>query len=277
MEQIDLLQSLKDQRSALLKSLKGQEKVLGEKLFEFISKISDYDGLKMMPMYCTIRTPSIFNKKDSPFEVQTEIRFFNEKGEVWDNGQPKSDFGSDITLNIFANHIELNYGTCGYYTKENKGQMTRVFLVVKLWENEETICSIAKGVVNIKDYEDLLDVRCKINDINIDIENAEREKERKEILSKIYSAKYICKRTKEFDCQLDKDGNYIRDNYKWHYYCYEEIKKVTDKNLLTYSSYFKTHHRHNLEKIISDIKLGTIFLRDEVIDYEPILTEALAN
>ena len=138
MEGIDLLQNLNEQRKVLFEAVKAQEDALNEKLFTFFKTISEYDGLEMMPLQCDIRKPWSLNEQKNMFEVQLTIHFFDETGAKWPSGQPKSDFGSDISLYIFDDHIKMNYGTCGDYTSKDKGQMTRAFLVAKLWENEDT-------------------------------------------------------------------------------------------------------------------------------------------
>lgn len=278
MEGIDLLQNLNEQRKVLFDAVKAQEEALNEKLFTFFKTISEYDGLEMMPLQCDIRKPWSLNEKDNLFEVQLTIRFFDETGALWPSGQPKSDFGSDISLYIFDDHIKMNYGTCGDYTSKDKGQMTRAFLVAKLWENEDTICSIAKATINMNDYDELSQVRRQIDRINDDIKTAQRERERKETLLKIHSAKFICKRRKHeiyhYDQETDK---YITDGYEWVYYDHEQIKKVTDSNVLTVDEYYHDNHRRNLNQIISDVRGGYLFLQDEMIDKEPIPEEVPAE
>lgn len=278
MEGIDLLQNLNEQKKALFKAVKAQEEALDEKLFTFFKTISEYDGLEMMPLQCTIRRPWSLAERNNIFEVQLTIRFYDETGAKWPSGQPRSDFGSDILFYIYDDHIKMNYGNCGEYTNKNKGQMTRAFLIPKLWENEDTICSIAKASININDYDELQEVRMKIDRINDDIKKAERERKRKEVLLKILSAKFICKRRKHEIYHYDEEAHkYITDGYEWIYYDHEQINKVTDKNVLTTDLYWHDNHRRDLNQIISDVAGGYLFLQDEKIDKEPIPEEVPAK
>ena len=279
MEGIDLLQNLNEQRKVLFDAVKTQEEALNEKLFTFFKTISEYDGLEMMPLQCDIHRPWPLNEENNLFEVQLTIRFFDENGAKWPSGQPKSDFGSDISLYIFDDHIKMNYGTCGDYTSKDKGQMTRAFLVAKLWENEDAICSIARASINMNDYDELSKVSRQIDRINDDIKTAQREREREEILMKIRRAKFICKRRKqEINGRWDEEKReYVNDGYEYVYHSFEKIKKVTDSNVLTVDEYYHDNHRRNLSQIISDVRGGYLFLQDEKIDKEPIPEEVPAK
>lgn len=273
METINLLQKLNEERKVLADTVKAQEEALGEKLFTFFKTISEYNGLEMMPLDCDIRKPWCLDEEKNIFEVQLAIRFFNEKGELWPSGQPKADFGSDISLYIFDDHIKMNYGTCGDYTRKNKGQMTRALLVPKLWENEDTICSIAKASINMNDYDELMKVRMQIDRIENDIKTAQREREREETLEKIRKAKFICKRRKADDGHWDDKGHYFVDRRFYVYHSFEKIKKVTDKSVLTTDEYWRNNHRHDLNLIINGILQGSLFLQTERIDTEDIPME----
>lgn len=276
MEGIDLLQNLTEQRKVLFEAVKAQEKALNEKLFTFFKTISEYDGLEMMPLQCDITTPW---RKQGAFEVYLNIKYYNEKGETWEDGSIKADFGSGIDLYIFEDHIEMNYGTCGTYSKTDKGQMSRAMFIPKLWENEDTICSIAKETINMNDYDELQQISRQIDRINDDIKTAQRERERKEILQKIRRAKFICKRRKqEINGRWDEEKReYVNDGYEYVYHSFEEIKKVTDSNVLTVDEYYHDNHRRNLSQIISDVRGGYLFLQDEKIDKEPIPEEVPAK
>lgn len=275
MEGIDLLQNLNEQRKHLFEAVKAQEDALNEKLFTFFKTISEYDGLEMMPLDCDIRRPWSSAEQNNMFEVLLTIRFFDETGAKWPSGQPKSDFGSDISLYIFDDHIKMNYGTCGDYTRKDKGQMSRAMLVCKLWENEDTICSIARASINMNDYDELEKVRLQIGRINDNIKRAQRQREAEETLSKIRSAKFICKRRKQkINERWDEEkGEYVNDGYEYFYHSFEKINKVTEKNVLTTDEYSHENHRRNLEEIISDIRGGYLFLQDEKIYKEPILPD----
>ena len=273
METINLLQKLNEERTVLADAIKAQEEALDEKLFTFFKTISEYDGLEMMPLQCDIRKPWSYEDENSSFEVQLTIRFFDESGAKWPSGQPKSDFGSDISLYIFDDHIKMNYGTCGDYTSKDKGQMTRAFLVAKLWENEDTICSIAKASINMNDYDELLNIRRQIDRIEDDIKKAQIERERKETLEKIRKAKFICKRRKADDGHWDENNKYIVTREFYVYQSFEKIKKVTDKSVLTIDEYWHDNHRRDLNSIINDVKNGYLFLQTERIDTEDIPME----
>lgn len=275
MEGIDLLQNLTEQRSRLIEAMKAQEEALNEKLFAFFKLINGYDGLEMMPLDCDIRRPWSLAEQNNLFEVLLTIRFFDESGAKWPNGQPKSDFGSDISLYIFDDHIKMNYGTCGDYTSKDKGQMSRAMLVCKLWENEDTICAIARALININYYDELEKVLTQINHINNNIKRAQRQREAEETLSKIRLAKFICKRRKQkINERWDEEKReYVNDGYEYFYHSFEKINKVTEKSVLTTDEYFNENHRRNLEEIISDIRGGYLFLQDEKIYKEPILPD----
>lgn len=278
MEGIDLLQNLNEQRKVLLDAVKAQEETLNEKLFIFFKSISEYDGLEMMPLQCDIRRPWSLQEEDNLFEVELTIRFFDENGELWPSGQPKSNFGSDISLYIYDDHIKMNYGTCGDYTSKNKGQMSRAMLVYNLWRYEQEICSIARATINMNDYDELQNVKVQIDRIDDDIRIAQIARERQETLNKLKNAKYICKKRKHeiyhYDDETDK---YITDGYKWVYYNHEQIKKITDSNVLTTDVNWHDNHRRNLTQTILDIRGGYLFLQDEKIDEELIAEEVPAE
>lgn len=279
MEGIDLLQNLNEQRKVLFDAVRAQKESLNEKLFTFFKTISEYDGLEMMPLQCDIRRPLSLNEESNFFEVQLTIRFFDATGAKWASGEPKSDFGSDILLYIYDDHIKMNYGTCGDYTRKDKGQMTRAFLVAKLWENEDTICSIAKASININYYDELRQVCRQISRINDDIKAAQREREREEILRKIRRAKFICKRRKQaINERWDEEKHeYVNDGYEYVYHSFEKINKVTEKTVLSTDEYWHDNHRRNLNQIISDVRGGYLFLQEERIDREPVPQEVPAE
>ena len=79
--------------------------------------------------------------------ISFEISFVKEDG--------KTDFGSDIRINFDDNGLEVNYGSCGGFTKYNIYQVERIKLISRLFDHIEdiekeigadrhTICNILK-------------------------------------------------------------------------------------------------------------------------------------
>lgn len=274
METLDLLQNLVKERDELIKVVDAQEETLQSKLYDLFTSLSEYEGLTMMPLACNIERPWNLSKKNtSSFEVTTSVEFYNENGDKWPSGQIKADFGSDISLYIYEDHIEMNYGTCGQYSSKDKGQMSRAMFVPELWKHESQICSICKSIININDYDHLLQVRHQISTIENDIKQAERDREKQEIIDKIKKAKFICKRRIADDGYWDDNNKYIVKKKFYVYHSFETIKKVTDKSVITIDEYWRDNHRHDLNSIVADIREGVLFLQTERIATEDIPSE----
>ena len=279
MEGIDLLQQLTKRKAELSAAEENRQNILNEKLFSFINSINDYNGLKMMPLSCSLRKPWSFKDDVSTFDVRLVIQFYNEEGKTYDDGTIRPDFGSDITVDIFDNYIELNYGCCGSYTSKNKGQLTRIMLIAKLWQNEEEICKIARDNINIKEYDELTDVCNAIDRINNDIKFAQRERERAKIILQIKQGKYLAKaKTQSINGRFEKnedgtDEHFVCDGKERIYYSFEEIKNVTDKTVMTIDDYWHDNHRRNIDQVIYDIKNGSLVVLREKIDKEPLPEE----
>lgn len=63
--------------------------------------------------------------------ISFEISFVKEDG--------KTDFGSDIRINFDDNGLEVNYGSCGGFTKYNIYQVERIKLISRLFDHIEDI------------------------------------------------------------------------------------------------------------------------------------------
>lgn len=281
MEGIDLLQNLQNEHERLNKECKRQEDELSEKFSNLFATIYDYNGLKIKPINPDVRNYSLHNRNDDyKWEVYFTINFLTE-----DEGRIKKgfdyEFGCSIDVTINDGGLDLNYGTCGHYTRHDKGLMSRAMFIPKLWENEDAMVAICKATLNMNDYEERYNVYRKIEQINRDIKKAEEARKRNEILAQLRKAKYICNRREDEVLKKDENGNYVEDehyNYVvekrvYKYYNHEEIKKITDRNVLTTDTCYKDNHRRNIDEVISKIQRGNLFLQTELTYQEDIPTK----
>jgi hypothetical protein len=277
MEGIDLLQNLKNEHERLCKECKRQEDELSEKFGNLFATIYDYKGLKLKKVYPSVRNYSLYRNDDYTWEVNFSINFLTEDEERIKKGFDY-EFGANIDVVINEGGLELNYGTCGHYNKNDKGQMSRAMFIPKLWENEDAMVAICKATLNMNDYEERNKVWRKIQDINLDIELAEEARKKNAILAQLRKAKYICNRRIDDVIKKDENGNYVEDehyNYVvekqvYKYYNHEEIKKITDSNVLTVDTCYKDNHRRNIDEVISKIQRGNLFLQNELTYQEDI-------
>ena len=285
MEGIDLLQNLQNEHERLCKEVCRQQDELAEKLNTLFSNIYDYDGLKLMPCKCTISRYWHYSNdsddKKSAFTVNTGVSFYDKDGRTYNDGSPREEFGASISLKIYEYGIRMSYGSCGEYGRDDKGQVSRAMMAAKLWENEDVIVAMAKATINMVDYDEMVTARRKIDQINSDIKEAERLRERAKTLSQIRKAKYICKRKINEVLKKDENGDYVQDeNYNfivekkvYTYYNRQEITKITESNVLTKDSYWGDKHRLNLDSVINDVQRGSLFLQTESIEEEEVPKE----
>lgn len=279
MEGIDLVQNLQNERKRLFESVDGQKKALADKLLTLFNTIKD-DNLELLPLYIDLSRPWRPKDEDqSSFEVTTTIRYKNIKGETWKDGTPRDEFGCDISLYIYEFGIEMNYGTTGTYSRNDLGQVARAKLVCKLWENEDTIVSIAKATLNMVDYGELQEVNRQLDQIDRDIKTAERKAKEDEIVRKLKKGTFLAKRKKRaINERWDSEqGEWVNDGYEYIYHSFENIKKITDTNVLTQDTQWLDNHRRNLQQVIYSIMAGELFILTEKIEKEPIPEETSTN
>ena len=268
MEGIELLESLKTKADDLHKKFAEMQTNLKTKLYNFFEAIKD-GGLAIVRRQIDIDSAWRMEDYGRTFEVHVRIEFETKDPERIAKGW-QTDFGSDISLSIYDDGLEMNYGTCGTYSHKDEGQITRVYFVTKLWDHEQDIVDLVKENIDMDLYKEMLDVDGEIYRINQDIKEAQRLRERQEVLNQIKRARYICKRRKDSEGHWDENDKWVKDKDLYIYYNHEEIKKVTDSNVLTVDLYWHDSHRRNLEQVISDVKNGYVFLQNEKIDKEDI-------
>lgn len=271
MEGIDLLKQLQKDQSRLQGRYSKMQKRLNERLTSFIEKLRYKEGLEILPIEADISKSWGAYKEESSFEVTFSVYFKDPSGATYSNGMPKRDFASDFTIEVFENKIKLNHGCCGYFDKQNKGQISRLHLMPLLFDREEVLIKLVKDNIDMSLYDELNKVDQQIEDINYQIKKAEQDRKDQATLIQLKEAKYLCSRRikdkYEYDEKTGKQkyvGKYIV------YYGYEPIVKITDKTVITKDAYFACDtHRHPLDVILRSIQQEVLFLQKEKIDEVP--------
>ena len=234
-------------------------------LYDFLKPLTWDKGLELLELHPRINHD--YDKEN--WKVDVSIYFkSNDEGRV--SRGYDYDFGSDINLYIRKNGIEMNYGTCGSYTNKNLGQLSRVYLVFKIWENEKELLARVNDVINLNNLIAFEDLNKEANDIQWVLNRRKEERERKDIVDKIKKAKYLAVCRKDYlNCIWDSEkGTYKNETPIYRYTNVVKIDKITEKNVITIDNYWKERHMNNLEQVIHNIKCKTMALLDERKEYD---------
>lgn len=265
------LELLRNNCKRLLEECNGQRNEIGNKLKFFFTTMSEGVPLELLPIYPWIPTWGV---TDTSFKIDIELRFKAYKKERIEKGF-ENDFGSEITLHIDEEKIQINRGCIGTYGKDDLGQISRDMLIPKIWENEETIIAICKNAIDPKVFIAYNEAQSELTRIEDAIKKAEDAKETLKILEQIRSSKYLCDRNlHEINRRWDDEKqDVVCDGKEYCYFNYQEIIKITDKTLITND--VRTHDKHvyKLPSIIGDIKYGRLFLRNDIVRTERIVEE----
>lgn len=69
------------------------------------------------------------------YYVHTEIDVLNDDG--------KQEFGANFSLNLYKDHIAMNIGCIGIFTKEDHPMQVKMYKLISfIWDNEEAICKV---------------------------------------------------------------------------------------------------------------------------------------
>ena len=278
MDNKELLERLNEEKEILSKLLKDKEAILSEKLHAFITSLMTYDGLKLLPIELSAKREYEINYKANTTrlvkKVYVQIRFANEKGECYNDGNIKEEFGCGIDLYIYDTHITMNYGTKGNYSSKDKGLMTRAFLVPELWKNESTLATMMNKIIDMDVLTKYDKLRSEIYDLEVKIRKEEEDKEREEWLKKIKNAKYICdKRVQYVNERFDYNKmKFVNDGVQDVYTNHKTIKNITDKNIITIDNYGSIN-RLKLDKTIFYLKEGYYDLQSEFLKEGPVREE----
>lgn len=164
------------------------------------------------------------------------------------------DFGSDFSLSIYPTGIELNTGTMGTYSHDDKGQVSRDLLIAEIWKNEEYICAEIGKLVDLSMILTMYNLGFKQGSIESVLNQRKREKEKAEAVKKLKAAKYLAVKSidginERYDYEKCK---WINDGQAYHYQSFEEIIKVTDKSVIT-KSCWGDRHIIKLAEVISGL------------------------
>lgn len=261
------LEQIKPIRDKFFTAFKEDEAKIGEVLNNFLRPLTWDKGLELLECHPRIGYGS-YNEQwriDTTLYFKTKDEGRIDRGYSW-------DFGSDINMYIHADHLELNYGTIGSYTKKDLGQISRVYLVFKLWENENELLERINDNLNINNRTAFEDLNREINDIQWELNHRKEEREKKDILEKIKNAKYLAVCRKEYlNCIWDsEEGTYKNETPIYRYTNVDKIDKITEKNVITIDNYWKERHLNNLDQVIHNIKCKTMALLDEKKEYDLI-------
>ena len=261
------LEQIKPIRDKFFTAFKEDEAKIGEVLNNFLKPLTWDKGLELLECHPRIGYGS-YNEQwriDTTLYFKTKDEGRAERGYNW-------DFGSDINMYIHADHLELNCGTIGSYTKKDLGQISRVYLIFKLWENENELLERINDNLNINNRTAFENLNIEINDIQWELDHRKQEREKKDILERIKKAKYIANCKKDYlEMEWDPEkAEYIRKDPIIRYSYIERIEKITEKNVITFDDYWKEKHLNNIDQVVYNIKTGKVALLDEKKEYDLI-------
>lgn len=116
------------------------------------------------------------------YYTHTEINVLNDDG--------KQEFGSNFSLNLYKDHVAMNIGCIGTFTKEDHPVQVKMYkLIGFIWDNEEAICKVFEiSMINL----DVIGLKEEANYVyyqfcraNSDIKQYEREQARQNFLNQL--------------------------------------------------------------------------------------------
>ena len=256
------LDYLKRIRTTLWEKTHEQAKRVTEKLWEILNRLNEGNPLAIRPLReneIVNLEPYSMSLKDrniSKWSIFKEIEFVAFKE---DDLKKKwsYDFGSSFSLYIRSNRISLNHGSCGEWDAEELGQLSRLKLMESIFEHEKEIIAELDEIINpqlIKDYNKI----CSDYDsLKREIDNEKKEAEKKTMLENIKPGMYLV----YIGTHWVNDEKGIPQNLP-HYYGWEKINKVTEKNFLTEDRY-GYNYRRPIETILSSLRYHSRFLVED--------------
>ena len=159
------------------------------------------------------------NATGNEWDFYKEIYFSAFKAEDIAKGRDY-DFMSSFTLNVSNKGIKVNYGGCGEWGKDDKGQLSRLRLINKIFDNEDALVRRLNEIIDKGVIIDLYNARNELDIVRTAIKTDTRLVELIDCESELSVGKWIAELT---------SGAYDRDKY---FFISElEIKKITEKTI----------------------------------------------
>lgn len=248
-----------------------QEKAVTEKLFSLLNELNE-GGVPLRPLGAqeTVRIEPYgdFREKGVRWRLSKEIEFSAWIKEDIEKGR-RYDFGSSFSLYISSFKLSLNHGTCGTWDKSDRGQLSRLYLMTRLFENEDRIISELDAIINPQIIRDYYTASSEYSNLQDKIRDDQRKKEEEAILASIKPGMYFASVGVRWVYNQETGQN----EEKYHYYSWEKINKITEKNFLTTDRY-DYNYRRPIYHILNNLKYHYIFLINDPND--PVTEEHIA-
>lgn len=271
-EKLNQLETLEGEKKAEVKKI---EENLGETIYLFLDKIKWIEGLKIKLTKPWIGLNYDYSLDRYNWKITIDVYFLTTNSSRIQKGYDY-DFGSNFTLYIKEEGIEINHGTIGSYNRDNIGQLSRDMLIPQLWMKEKELLKIVKENIHYDRYLELNKIGNDIHKIESLIRDRELEKIRNEYIEKIKDSNYLaCWRRGVKNQRWDDEKlEWINEGVVKYYYNYEIIHKVTNKSVITYDFMFNEKHIHKIDVIIDRLKSDEHFvLMKEKIEEEALVEE----
>ena len=212
-----------------------QDRAVTEKLYSILAELNE-GGVPLRPLGSqeTVRIEPYgdLSDKGARWRLSKEIEFSAWIKEDIEKGR-RYDFGSSFSLYISSFKISLNHGSCGTWDKADRGQISRLYLMARIFENEDRIISELDAMINPQIIRDYYQASADYNNLDRQIKEAQRKKEEEELLATIKPGMIFARR----------GYHYYSNGRQYHWYDCEKITKITDKNFLVQDSYGDAHRR----------------------------------
>ena len=245
----------------LWEKVHDQDKKVTDKLWEILNRLNEGNPLPIRPLreneivHLDPYSTSLRDRNISRWSLSKDIEFvaFREEDlkKKW-----AYDFGSSFSLYIKSNRISLNHGSCGEWGAEELGQLSRLKLMTSIFEHEKEIIDELDKIIDPQIIRDYISACSDYDILEREIDCEKREAEKKAILESIKPGMYLVYIGTHW-----ADDNGVPKQVP-HYYGWEKINKITDKNFLTEDRY-GYNYRRPIETILSPLKYHNRFLVED--------------
>ena len=258
MEGIERLNTLQEKSKLYWDLWDAQKKAVTEKLYSILKDLS-LGPAPLLPLREN-EMVSIEGKdwldETCLWKVRKEIYFVNQDP----TRNRDYDFGSSFTLVITNKAIRINHGSCGEWGLDDKGQWSRLILMKGIFDHQQDIIDSLSPLIDYSVREILYDVNNEIDNINRAIEQAQREKEDKEIFATVKVGKYICNKKPYWKWETDENGNETSVKV-YQYVGHEKITKISEKTITT-TDPWGYNRRYKITQIIYQLRCKSLYIVD---------------
>lgn len=263
MDELERLDSLRQREKELMGIWENVRTRTTEKLYEILNKIN----IGNKPIYYNPEALVNIEKGDYRdeevvWQVRDCIEFLNDEA--------RRDFGSSFDITISNKRITVNHASCGTWGSSDKCQLSRINLLQSIFLHEQDIIDELNEVVDVSSCAERWKVQHEIDQINQDILEAKRQRQREEILKNIKVGKYLASRCHKWVYPKREDGSedWTQVGTKLYYFVIEEqIDKVCEATVKTHEFKYNWYtHQRKIKDLINQVIWGHIYILDNEDD-----------